>query len=80
MSSLRFSRSLYRMDAVEKAAESFAACGTFAVQTRGEDIVVELTDLHPGLSDRLETLLDEFRNHALFATILAERGDGTGGA
>jgi len=71
--SLRFSRSLYRLDAVEQAAAAFAACGNFDVRSDGEDIVVELSNLHPKLADKV---VDEFRNHALYATILADRGAG----
>jgi hypothetical protein len=68
--SLRFSRSLYRLEAVEAAAAALAACGRFEVRVDGEDIVVEMADIHPRLVDRVP---DELCNHALYNTILAER-------
>jgi len=69
--SLRFSRSLYRQDAIEQAAAAFAACGSFDVRSDGEDIVVEIANLHPKIAEKV---VDEFRNHALYGTILADRG------
>ncbi len=79
MSELRFSRSLYRLDAVERAAGAFAALGRFEVSADGADIRVTLDDLHPKLAGRREQILDEFRNRALYDTVLAARGD-RGGA
>lgn len=77
---LRFSRSLYRLDAIERTAATFAGCGRFEVRSDGEDIVVELRDLHPSLTAKADTIIDEFRNHALHGTILDERNAAAEGA
>lgn len=76
MTELRFSRSLYQLDAVEQAAEAFAALGRFAVDVDGQDIRVTVSELHPKLADRLEPIVDEFRNRALYGTVLAARAGG----
>ncbi len=68
---LRFSRSLYAVEAVQTAARTFAQLATITVAVTEHDITVTLADPHPKLAD---TLADELANHVLHHTITAERG------
>jgi hypothetical protein len=68
--SLEFSRSLYRVDAVEAAAAAYGECARVVVTVAGSEIVVAFEDVDPELG---EDLFDAFANHALFETIVRER-------
>ncbi len=69
--SLRFSRSLYTVDAVQTAARTFEQLATVTVEVGDHDVVVTLADPHPKLAHKLA---DELANHALHHTIVASRG------
>ena len=67
---LAFSRSLYRLEAVEQVVSAFQALGELTVRDEGGDILVEVGELHPKLGTRV---LDELKNHVLVRTIELER-------
>lgn len=69
---LRFHRSLYPRDAVEKAVARFRGVApSLAVEEVGEDVLVTASDVPARLAGRFA---DELANHALFEAILARRG------
>lgn len=71
-----FSRSLYAVDAVQAAAEVYAALARVEVVVRAQEIEVCVTEL----DDKLEAnLLDELANHALFETVIRQRASDGGG-
>ena len=70
---LAFSRSLYRVDAVEAAAAAYAGCARVEVTLNGSDVTATFEDPDPELG---EDLFDAFANHALFETIVRARADG----
>ncbi len=67
---LSFSRSLYRLEAVEEVVSAFSALGELEVRDDGAHILVEVGELHPSLGERV---LDELKNHALVRTIELDR-------
>lgn len=69
---VRFHRSLYAPASVRAAAERFAGFGP-TVEERDADVLVSFSTVPDRLRDRLP---DEFRNHALFQTIVDARADG----
>ncbi len=69
---LSFSRSLYRVDAVEAAAAAYAPVATIVVTVAGSDILATFEDPDPDLG---EDLFDGFANHALYETVVRERAD-----
>ena len=73
---LRFSRSLYRPEAVESAAEAFAAVLSFELVREGESVQVVIDAVHPRLAAKTDTIIHELCNRALHETVLAERGGG----
>lgn len=70
--SVRFHRSLYAPDAVRRAAERFAPLvEALTVEEHESDLRVTLTGVPERLTDRIG---DELGNHALFETVVAQRG------
>ena len=57
-----FSRSLYRLDGIEAAAQAYAEIAKIEVTPNDHDIVVMFECEHEGF-------LDAFCNHALFETV-----------
>jgi hypothetical protein len=70
--SVAFSRSLYRVDAVEASAAAYSGCARVVVTVAGSDIVATFEDPDPELG---EDLFDGFANHALFETIVRQRAE-----
>ncbi|GEM_PF-1013077 len=70
--SLSFSRSLYRVEAVEAAAAVYAGVASVVVTVAGSDIVATFDDPDPDLG---EDLFDAFANHALYETVVRERAE-----
>ncbi len=69
---LLFSRSLYRLDAVEAAAGVYAGVAEVAVTVAGSDIVATFGAPDPQLG---EDLFDAFANHVLYETVVRERAE-----
>jgi hypothetical protein len=65
---LEFARSLYALEAVETAASAYEAFSSISVSAEGDLITADIADpaAHPDL-------VDAFRNHALFETVLLAR-------
>ena len=72
MHKLLFHRDLYSLQAIEEVQELYSHLATIQISSEGEDIIVNLTDVHPGLADKL---MDAFANHALHATIVHHQRD-----
>lgn len=68
---LSFSRSLYRVDAVEAAAAAYGPVAPVVVTVAGSDIVATFEPPLPDIDD----LLDAFANHALYETVVRERAE-----
>ena len=69
---MRFHRSLYATDAVRAAAARFAPLvASVDVAEHANDVVVTLDGVPERLAGRIG---DELGNHALFETIVAQRG------
>jgi hypothetical protein len=68
---LRFSREIYRGEALDEAVKAFAGFARFELSERDECWVVDITPKSPELARRL---IGEFSNYALGLTI--QRGDG----
>lgn len=62
-----FSRSLYRLDGIEAAAQAYAEIAKIEVTPNDHDIVVVFDCAHEG------AFLDAFCNHALFETVRRHR-------
>ncbi len=71
---IRFSRSLYSVEAVDAAVAAYAGLATFEVRQEGDDIAVSVTGIDARVVDRL---VDAFCNHALFETVRLARGGTT---
>lgn len=69
-SQVRFSRSLYGPEAVERAVEAYRDLARFEVGKTGDDLEVTITDVAEGVE---AYLVDEFCNHVLMETIV-QRG------
>lgn len=63
MTLLRFARSLYARDAVDRAASAYATLLDARVGEEGDDLVVRIDAETPG------EILDNFANHVLFETV-----------
>ena len=73
---LRFSRSLYREDAVHAAAKAYAELAKFEIEVGESAIAVRLSAIR---TEHEDELVGSFCNHVLFETILRERAE-RGGA
>lgn len=67
---IRFSRSLYRQDAIESAITAYGALATLSLEVGPSDFRVQVSDIDERVVDRLE---DAFCNHCLFETARLER-------
>jgi len=70
---LYFSRSLYRPESVEAAAQAFEAVAQLDIVREGDAVRVTVAAVHPRLADRADQIILEFCNRALYETIRAER-------
>ncbi len=68
---VRFSRSIYRLDGIEAAAEAYAGLARITVTPGDTEIVVDLCE--PSADIPADELCDAFCNHALFETVRAYR-------
>ena len=69
---LEFSRSLYRVDAVEAAAEAYGAVTSVVVTVAGSDILATFESPNTPYG---EDLFDAFANHALAETVARARAE-----
>ena len=69
---LSFSRSLYRVEAVQGAVAAYEGLATFTVAEEADDIVVTIAEPDPDVADVIQ---DEFSNHVLFGTVVAVRNE-----
>lgn len=63
MTLLRFARSLYARDAVDRAAAAYAGLMNTKVVEEGDDLVVRVDE------ETTSEVLDSFANHVLFETV-----------
>lgn len=68
--SLSFSRSIYRLDAIEAAVGAYAELAEISVEAGESEVVVTFTSPHPAVADELT---DAFGNHVLFETVRRHR-------
>jgi hypothetical protein len=66
---IHFSTSLYDPEGVSEAARAFETVASLTIQKSAEEIIVEIGDY----DGDYEVLRDEFRNHALYASILRDQ-------
>lgn len=67
---IRFARSLYAREAIERTAAEFAELARIQVTEDNDSIDLVLEDPDPELA---EVLADEIANHALFLTVRQAR-------
>ena len=67
---IKFSRSLYMLDAVQSAVDAYSQLASFSVDGQANEIVVEVENINPKFAS---VLLDSFCNHVLFETIVRHR-------
>ena len=68
--SVRFSRSLYRQEAIEAAVAAYGALAQLALEVHENDFTVSIDNIDERVADRL---VDAFCNHALYETARLER-------
>ena len=74
---LSFSRSLYRVDAIEATVQAYAGLATLLVDDSSDhEVVVTVSDPHPSLAAEL---VDAMCNHILFETVRRHRVEQGGG-
>lgn len=71
---LRYHKSLYLKDAVQRAVARFSQLGTFEFIEAEADWLVRVEPVRESIREKLN---DELSNHALFESILARKGMGT---
>jgi len=67
-----FSRHLYRLEAVQAAAEVYADFADIGLEVGDDEVRVTLADPDPEIGDEL---YDAFCNHALFESIVGHRAE-----
>lgn len=65
---MHFASSLYDLEAVREVSKLFAEVAPLSVRAEGDEIIVEIGDY----KGDLDLLRDEFRNRALYETVLRD--------
>ena len=68
--SLSFSLSIYKKEAIEEAMHAYGAYARFSLQEEPYAIAIDIEPLHEDLATKI---IDSFCNHVLFETIILHR-------
>jgi hypothetical protein len=70
MDEVRFSMSLYNIDAIKNGIAAYQELATFSIDETESETIVSINDIHPSLAT---VLVDSFCNHVLNETIVFTR-------